>query len=439
MDNKTNWESEKIIKNSVYCPLAWIHSFVNQNGNFQVCCTSEEFENNIRDENNNVININDNFSSEKIMNTDFMKKIRLEMLNGEWPELCKRCKITEDLGGISRRNVEIENYKNENKKIIEETGLDGSSNSPILSADYRLGNLCNLQCRMCNPRSTKLWIKEWNEVKRPPERFPEDVMKSYNEYHWIDSENLIDDFVQKAPTLTHIHFAGGEPLIVPQMKKVLEACIESGNSKNITITYNTNLTVLPKSVINLWKHFKGIKILASIDAVGDLNNYIRFPSDWNKIDENLKLIDQNHEEYNIQECMVSATVQILNILHLDELYKYLSQFNFIVPVPNLINLFMPHYFQTRNLPKNLKVISKIKLNHIKTKYEAQIPDHYKYLTDNISQIINFLVQDQIPDGIESFIEFQKKFDSNKNLDITKVLPEFKKYFSDQSSSLPFEG
>ena len=428
-------DNNKLAKESTYCPLAWVHSFINQNGNFQLCCTSEEFDNNIKDDDGKPINIAHNYSSAEVMNTKYMKDIRLQMLNGKWPKICGRCKISENLGGVSRRQVEIKNYQNINKEIIEKTTEDGTSKSPIISADYRLGNLCNLQCRMCNPRSTKLWIKEWNDMKEGSEVFSEEVMQSYNEYHWIDSDSLVNDFKDKAPTLSHIHFAGGEPLLVPQMKTVLEACIESGNAKNITLTYNTNMTILPKSVLNLWKEFNGVKILASIDAIGDLNSYIRYPSKWDKIEENLKFIDKHHEEYNIQECMMSVTVQILNILHLDKIYKYLSQFEFIVPIPNLVNLHFPTYFQTAILPTKLKMIAAIKLKHIKDKYQDNIPDHYQYLIENIPQVSNFLNHKNQDPGFEfeKFINFQKKFDSSKNLNITEILPEFKPYFIEETA------
>lgn len=429
-------EKEKFSKS--YCPLAWTHNFINQDGSYQVCCTSEEFDNHIRDDQGKKIFISDPITSKEVMNTSFMKDIRKKMMDGKWPALCKRCLITENHGGISRRNIEIDNYSEDNESFLESTNEDGSTNAPITSADYRLGNLCNLQCRMCNPRSTKLWIKEWNDMKPQRETFDKETMDSYEEYFWIDSERLIQDVEEKAATLTHLHFAGGEPLLVPQMSKILQTCIEADSAKNITITYNTNMTILPKKVLELWKSFKSVKILASVDAVGDLNNYIRYPSKWSKIHENFHFIDQHHEEYNITECMISTTVQILNILRMEELYEYLEQFKFIVPTPNLINVHVPTYFKSTYLPPELKEIASEKLVRIKAKYEATLPDHYLYLTDNIQQIINFMNSEDeyiIPNdestqeerGFKEFISFQKKFDQERKLDLFSFFPEFLKY------------
>lgn len=419
-----------------YCPLAWTHSFINQDGSFQVCCTSEEFDNYIRDDEGKRLYIQDGHNPQDVMNSNFMKKLRLDMLEGKWPELCTRCLTTEKMGGHSRRIIEIDNYKEKNHYFLSKTQRNGSIDVPIHSADYRLGNLCNLQCRMCNPRSTQMWIKEWNDIKTEREKFSDEVMESYKHYDWINSYNLVRDFEAKAMNLEHIHFAGGEPLIAPQMEKILKICIEKGNAKNITITYNTNMTVLPPKILELWRSFKAIKILASIDAVGDLNNYIRYPANWEKIDKNLSFIDEHHEEYNIQECMLSTTVQVLNVLRLGELYSYLEKFNFIVPVPNLINLYMPDYFRTTMLPKPLKFMAALKLKSIKSKFEQRVPHHYKYLTDNIPQIITYMMGE---DGFNSerkseFVNFQNKFDEKRNLEILKILPELKPFMEKEKKA-----
>jgi MoaA/NifB/PqqE/SkfB family radical SAM enzyme len=412
-----------------YCPLAWTHSFVNQNGAYQVCCTSEEFDNNIRDNEGKVMFVSDGVDPHTVMNTDYMKNIRLQMLAGEWPAICTRCKISETLEGVSRRNVEITNFAAYNEDFVSSTEPDGTVPAIIKSADYRLGNLCNLQCRMCNPRSTKMWIKEWNEIKPELEQFSEEVLESYQKYDWIDSPALLNDFAAKASHLEHIHFAGGEPLIVPQMSLVLQKCIDSGNAANILVTYNTNLTVLPMKVLELWKHFKGVKILASIDAIGDLNYYIRYPSKWDQIEKNLRFIEENHKEYNITECMLSTTVQALNVLRLDEIYTYLEQFKFIVRVPNLVNLYMPPYQQTTVLPLALRKIASIQLQQRMNDLIDQVPPHYKYLVENIQQIIHFM---NSPNGnqqksFERFWDFQHKYDELKNLKLRDYLPEFESF------------
>ena len=420
------------IEKTVYCPLAWTHSFVNQDGSYQVCCTSEEFDNYIRNDQGEKIYVHDGVTPQDVMNSNFMKNLRKQMLDNKWPELCKRCEIGEAMGGVSRRTLEIKNYENKNDSFLDNTDQDGSTSAPISSADYRLGNLCNLQCRMCNPRSTQLWIREWNDMKSTQEKFSDEVMDSYKKYDWINDETLTDDFAHKAANLEHIHFAGGEPLIAPQMEKILKICIESQNAKNITITYNTNMTVLPPKILELWKEFKGVKILASIDGIGKVNSYIRHPANWDKIHKNLKFIDENHKEYNIAECMISSTVQALNILRLGEIFKYLEQFNFIVPAPNLINLHVPFYYQSAILPKPYKMLATLQLKKIMQKYSKKLPAHYQYLIENIEQIIKFMhSQDAWNTELSrEFFRFQSEFDTAKKLSLFETLPEFERMYQE---------
>jgi molybdenum cofactor biosynthesis enzyme MoaA len=414
--------------NSKYCPLAWTHSFINHDGTYQVCCTSEEYDNNITDDKGQKISIKDNYSSQEVMNTNFMKRVRLDLIKGKWPKFCNRCRISELNGGVSRRKLEIMNFKDSNEEFLEGTLADGTVGNSIRSADYRLGNTCNLQCRMCNPASTKLWIREWRELKPGGERIPDSIMNQFLSYDWIDSPEIILDLKEKSKTLTHIHFAGGEPMLAKQMGEFLRICIDSGNSKNITITYNTNGTLLPENITKLWKYFKGIKLLVSIDATKELNSYIRHPSKWESIDKTLQSVEENYKDLNIIECMVSTTVQILNVLYLETLYQYLSQFSFIVPVPNLVNLHTPTYFRTSILPAKLKIIASLKLNQIREKYQKTTPEAYLYLIENINEVISFM--DKGPGSkkdFEEFIKFQATFDKSRKLSLSEVAPEFKNY------------
>jgi len=424
MTYKLNDENSK-----TFCPLAWVHNFINQDGSYQVCCTSEEFDNHVCDDEGNKIFIKDNHTPKEIMNTKYMKDLRVEMLNGKWPKICKRCEVPEKMNGVSRRNIEFGSYENIIKDLIGSTKSDGEITNEILSADYRLGNLCNLQCRMCNPRSTAFWIKEWNDIKPDREKFPKEVMDSYTQYDWIDSDYLIEDFEQKAAHLEHIHFAGGEPLIVPQMRHILQKCIDAGNSKNIVLTYNTNMVKLPKNVTELWKHFKTVKLLVSIDATAELNHYIRYPAKWDLIHQNLQYVDENFEKLNVSECMISATVQVLNILRMEELYDYLAQFKFIVSVPNLVNLNVPTYFKTTILPKDLKEKASKNMLDIKEKYINKVPDHYKYLLENIDSIVNYMnSSENFETGeFQEFIDFQKKFDLKRDLNVLDHIPHIKEY------------
>lgn len=64
--------------------------------------------------------------------------------------------------------------------------------------------------------------------------------------------------------------SGGEPLINRGHQEILQHLIEKGESQNIKIEYNTNLSVIPPKLIELWSHFKKVKLFVSLDGIGDL-------------------------------------------------------------------------------------------------------------------------------------------------------------------------
>ena len=407
-----------------FCVLPWIHSFVNIGGEYQVCCTSEEFHDGILNSQNQVFKIQDNPTLDDVMNSDFMKKLRLELLDGKMPELCTRCIITENHNGVSRRHLENIKYAQDVTKLIDQTRPDGTIPLEIKCADYRLGNICNLQCRMCNPRSTVMWIKDWNEVKNGKEPMDERRRLEYEGYDWIDENYLVEEFKSKIQGLDTLHFAGGEPLIAPRMQEMLQLCIDSGVAQDIMLTYNTNITKLPPKVLELWKHFKEVRLLCSIDGFGKVNDYIRMPSKWESIDRNLKYLDSHAKEHKISEILLSTTVQAYNILNLNELYEYLQGFENIIKAPNLINLYSPDYLKTQILPADVKEEATRRMLAVKSDLKKNFSEHKSYLLDNIDQVLNFMNEKDLNEKCwREFVRYNDKIDASKSMSLKDSIPE----------------
>lgn len=352
-----------------FCVLPWLHRFVNLGGEVQLCCTAEEFDNSyIRDDAGHRINITDGLSDAQIGETRHLRDIRQTMLQGVWPAACERCRLTEATGGCSRRQAENRHFESHVPWILENTDEQGFAPVRIRSRDYRLGNLCNLRCRMCHPRASKLLLDEWNEVARPRLRISDKQAAEYENMTWYHNQQLWDDFRAHCRDLEHLHFAGGEPLIIPEVLKALEICVDEGVAGNIELTFNTNVTKIPPRHRELWPRFKTVNLLCSIDAYGPLNDYIRYPAKWSRLAHNLDIIDQHHEELNLGRATLSVTVQIYNIFHLHELIEYCQgRFGFIRAIPNLVHLSIPDYFNIQHLPGDLKQLAAERLKAQKTR------------------------------------------------------------------------
>lgn len=356
------------------------------------------------------------------MNAETMKELRLKMLKGEWSKYCTRCFEVEKNGGSSRRMIENAAHKELIPDLISSTAPDGTIPVAFKSIDYRLGNKCNLQCRMCNPLSTERWIKDWNEVKTKNEQMSAELLSQCSTFTWPEDDCLTEEFRGKLKGVERIHFAGGEPLISPQMTKILKECISLGYSQQITISYNTNITILPKEVTELWKHFKEIKLLCSVDGYGVVNDYIRYPSRWDQIDRNLQFLDDNAAAFNISEILLSCTVQIYNVLYLNELFDYVKKFKKIDPIINLINLHYPEYLSTQALPLPAKEIATARLKKILEDLEQRHISHEFHIS-NIYQAISYMNEADKTVNLISFKKFNATFDKKKNMKLSSSLKE----------------
>ena len=82
---------------------------------------------------------------EQAWNSETYRTIRKQLLNGERPEMCERCSEKKMQASSSARQSANKKWCKEDDVYEETAPFD------IRYVDLRLGNLCNLKCRMCNP------------------------------------------------------------------------------------------------------------------------------------------------------------------------------------------------------------------------------------------------------------------------------------------------
>ena len=412
-----------------FCVLPWLHRFTNIGGEIQVCCTSEESDNNVRDDDGNTLNASQKLDDEKIMNSLFMKNLRLKMMKNEWPDLCFRCKVTEESGGISRRISENLRHQREIHQLLGEIAPDGGIPLRLRSIDYRLGNQCNLACRMCNPRASSRWIGEWRKVHQSLFVMSDSQEREYRNYDWYQSPHLVTQLRAALPSLTSMHFAGGEPLIIPEMLTLLKECVDSGYAGNIDLSYNTNLTYLPPAIKTLWPHFRKVRLLCSVDAFGPVNEFIRYPSKWKVIDRNLRDIDAHFQEYGVTEVNIMCTVQVYNVFKLGELFDYVAEnFKWICPIPHLVDLHYPDYYRTQILPPELKSQARAHLMETaertqKRLEKGSIHATHGFLLDSLRGSLNFLSMEDLQHRIPAFMHASSSKDANRRQRLFDVIPE----------------
>ena len=413
-----------------FCPLPFIHLATRPNGDVRVCCTANASGAGIDDNKGaglvteDGVNMNlREHTIEQVWNSKFMRDTRLQLLNDQVPTSCTKC-FQEEVNGITSKRqweTEVWNEQLDIDGIVSTTAEDGSLPVSIPYFDLRLGNLCQLKCVMCSPHDSSSWIKDW-KLQYPKyksiELKQDQGWDSKYDYTWYQKGSFLDTMKEQAQFIKELYFAGGEPLLIPEHYKILQFMVDTGNAGNCMLRYNSNGLELPEKLLELWSHFKEVRFNFSIDAVGDKNHYIRYPSDWNTIVQNLHILDNTPDNIIVN---IACAVQLLNIMYLPELAKWKLSQNFkkvhIHPKTNgdigTHLVYFPSYLNIRVLPVELKELA---------------AKNIRGFTDNPRWLgfIDYMMQEDWSSKLPSTIEYLETCDTSRGTNFRRVFPELSK-------------
>lgn len=333
-----------------YCPLPWIHLGTHPHGGVTPCCISDHTAGKNRARNygtdrDEFFNLNDH-SIDTHMNSDYFKEIRLQMLNGEKPVACMRCYDEEDKGIRSKRVHEIEQYPNRGSAWASST-TDANGGIPLdlRFVELRLGNVCNVRCRTCNPASSSQWRRDYKELVETLDFVNDGYswLDHKHDFQWPEDESFYEDLYNCAPNMEVLYINGGEPTLIKAHWKYLRKLVESGRSKNIVLWYNINMTNLPEQAIPLWSEFKETRVCPSIDDLNIRNHYIRYPTYWADVRNNLNTLMETNLTVRITQ-----TVSAYNFAYIDEFLDW-------APVPVDMNfVYDPDFLSPAVLPPEVR-------------------------------------------------------------------------------------
>ena len=273
---------------------------------------------------------------------------------------------------------------------INDISVLSSETNTLEYLEFNTGNVCNIQCIMCNPMDslrTKRYKnmfeslqvnKDWNNINA----------RGYTK-HEIDSIDI--------STFEHLKIlkaTGGETFYANSYWRLLERLVEHGYSNNISLVNVTNNTIsLDKDKLELLDNFKTIKIYSSVDGIDDLCDTIRNGSDWkivnNNIQQLLDLHKQNPDKFLHTE--PHCVVQTSNLLQLDEIVNWWNN----IKVDNRYKIFFrildePKYFDIKYVPKNVKELVLSKYYNI-----PELEQICKYCNDNLNIVDVSVVQNYV--------------------------------------------
>ena len=378
------------------CMLPWISIETSPIGTARPCCLAVD---EITDDAGRKYDLNET-DLETIYNSTYMQKLRQQFRAGEKPDTCNRCWQEEDAGRASKRIFS----KIRLKELVDKVDYANDTPDQLWFVDLKLGNICNLKCRICGSWSSSRWAQE--EIDYIPELTNK---KEHLAYKFLQqgawprkTQTFWDNLRELLPNIKYFEFTGGEPFMIQEHFDLLQYAVDQGFAKNIDIHYNTNGTQWPDTH-ELWKHFKRVDIAFSIDNVGERFEYERYGAHWSVVTENIRkfheLRDQNPGKITTQVCM---TVNIQNVYYLEDLCNWINSQTFNDHYFNMLH--DPKHMCINNLTEKAKavVIEKLNAGTFTPKHRAEI-----------ARIIKFIENGSGSNG-EEFLYKMKQTDRYRN-------------------------
>ena len=379
-------------------------------------------------------------SIEEYYNSDFMVDIRKKMLAGEKINACRQCYQNEAYGGVSLRT----RANHEQEEIIEDYGID--KNYFPRSLDLKINNKCNLKCRMCQPKDSNLIHQEFKQIISQDEMFQAfENTKLYDAESLIDlseipdwgkSKNFYATIDRILPGLRKISLVGGEPLIVDEVYQLLDYIIEQGYAKKMYICVTTNFMRFDSEKLEKYfREFRKVLILVSLDAINSELNYIRYPSQFKRIDQNIQHIASISKTNPNISFSLALTIQAYNALYIADILDYTESLikkgvEFRITPISFTYLSYPEHLSLKVLPKTTKKKAIEKLEQFKQNSTLYNKD--TQYTKGINQIIGIL-SETAPENLtklqENFLYYTQQLDKSRGQRFQDFLPELFDDFS----------
>jgi len=396
-----------IIPHDKFCVLPWISLETSPIGTVRTCCLAEE---EIINDNGDKFDLN-SASFVAIQNSQYMQNLRQDFLDAQQPSACRKCWREERAGRTSKRMHTLDRLKH---MLPDQTWTADAK--PLMFLDLKLGNICNLKCRICGSWSSSQFAVEElanlgpNEDRKTNHHYlmlKQGAWPRENPTFWSEIDQVVDQ-------IQYIEFTGGEPFMIQEHFDMLQGLVDRGIAHNIEIHYNTNGTQYPKDADEIWQHFKLVEIAFSIDDVGNRFEYQRTNAVWKEVCRNLGWFRTLREHYSNIRLQVCSTVNVFNVLYLEELAQWIDQQAFDFIYWNMMH--EAYYFSINTLPDNAKLAIATQLK------QAVVDDRTR---QEFAQIIDFMNCGVSLDGNILRMKIAD-LDRKRNQDLSVVEPEFAK-------------
>jgi len=385
-----------------FCPAPWSHMY------YQVNAPSPC---------HIIRNHHLNMTPDEYFNSDWLKKIKRQMIDGVIPEECGNCKTKEDLGLKSTRGA-IWHYANIGPEPLYEDQWfynKFTADSPTYPRriEVRFSNLCNMKCRMCDETSSSEWALEKKKYNLPPNNpynNPNGIVETDDTPILRITEDKIAGLknLEMLQHLRKVCFTGGEPFIIKEYYDYMDFLIDSDLSKKLEIELFTNCSVYNPLFVERLNKFKYVELVMSIDGVGKTAEYIRHGTPWKTIEKNVRAFNLLPAPIRADITVAISAYTLLDVSNLAKFLMTLVADNDRIGI-KCYTVLMPG-LRFQNAPKHLQ---QKMLAEVEEAIEILSSPNYAIFRNELKNIRAKLLPLQ-SNFTDKFYEFTKKFDEIRN-------------------------
>ena len=378
-------------------------------------------------------------------NTPEKKEQRRQMQCGERPAGCEYCWKIEDMGSeyISDRVYKSKIYTEQELQEFYETNSEEDVN--LRTLEIAFDRTCNFACSYCNPAFSSTWVKDIknngsyidlvsdgrNHFTHTHDNNQLFGLNEYNPYveaffKWWDSD--------LHSTLRELRITGGEPIMSPELWKLLDWFKKEDNTSDCSIVINSNLGGKPELIDRLVEartHLPSLDVYTSCESTGVKAEYIRDGLDFNYWWDNLVRL---HEAGIDTHCMMTINALCLHTLPalISKILAKRTELNtnrFAIMSLNILRF--PSFQSALVLPRDIKISCSNQLKELINQ------DMHEFERGQIKRLIEYLQvintphneAFEMPKLHNDFKQFYQQYDVRRNKNFETTFPELKDWYT----------
>ena len=410
--------------NTGFCALPFVQYSTYNGGRFRLCCMAKEPKELVNQE---ELGINGTW------NHNYIKDVRRRMTAGEKLSECIECHHLERNGIMSSRQWENKVWADVIDDVVAKASANDWEIDQPLQFDFRLGNLCNLQCQMCNKEASHLVSVERATMVQSGlgANHPDWDGNIANKKQALLQPGIEwESFERMLPYARKIKLIGGEPTVAQDMFKLLDIATASGHAEHIELSFYTNITNMQDKWLDQLSKFEKVIVNCSLEGMEDMNDYLRPPSKWASVWKNFdKLVKfSDTKEGKRIKVRVTTVNQITNALHIAKFWKFMHDYQMTsnrgigMSTNQLVE---PAYYSMAHAPEWLKEEQREQILEF-LKSIGNSP-HFEQYEEPLMELVNFSLDPEHKydaDIMRQYVKITENYDRFRGHDIIQVSPEF---------------